>query len=74
MNSTDYLLKAIRIAGGVSAMAKALGLRQSTVSNWLYRGQVSAAKCPSIERLTGVKCERLRPDVEWAVLRKGVRA
>ena len=75
MNSIDYLQKAIRSAGGVSALAKALRLRQSTVSNWPARGRVPAEYCPSIERITGVRCERLRPDVEWSVLRKrGVRA
>jgi DNA-binding transcriptional regulator YdaS (Cro superfamily) len=32
---------------------------------------VPAAHCPSIERATkgAVRCEDLRPDVDWAVLR-----
>jgi DNA-binding transcriptional regulator YdaS (Cro superfamily) len=38
------------------------------VSNWRARG-VPAERCPDIERVTGVRCERLRPDVDWDVLR-----
>lgn len=25
--------------------------------------------CPGIEKITGVKCEQLRPDIDWSVLR-----
>jgi len=39
---------------------------------WLHRGKVPADYCPTIERVTGgaVRCEDLRPDVEWSVLRR----
>jgi DNA-binding transcriptional regulator YdaS (Cro superfamily) len=36
---------------------------------WKTRGRVPAEHCPSIERETGIRCERLRPDVAWDVLR-----
>jgi DNA-binding transcriptional regulator YdaS (Cro superfamily) len=38
---------------------------------WKHRGRVPAEHCPSIERATqgAVRCEQLRPDVEWFVLR-----
>ncbi|MEG0922803.1 MAG: helix-turn-helix domain-containing protein [Comamonas sp.] len=67
------ILKAVELVGGVTAFAKALGVRPPTISQWL-RGQrpVPAERCPAIERLTqrAVTCEQLRPDVEWSVLRR----
>jgi len=36
--NTQALKRAIAIAGGQTAMANALGLRQSTVRTWLERG------------------------------------
>ena len=53
-------------------MASALGIAQPTVSEW-HRGdrRVPAERCPQIERATdgAVRCEDLRPDIDWAVLR-----
>ena len=42
---------------------------------WQKRGRVPAEHCPAIERATGgkVRCEDLRPDVDWSVLRDGVK-
>lgn len=39
---------------------------------WKQRQNVPAEYCPAIERATGgmVRCEELRPDVEWDVLRQ----
>jgi DNA-binding transcriptional regulator YdaS (Cro superfamily) len=54
---------------GVTAFAARIGVAQSTVSMWKARGRVPAEACPAIERETGVRCERLRPDVPWEVLR-----
>lgn len=38
---------------------------------WKARGNVPAEHCPAIERATAgaVRCEDLRPDVAWSVLR-----
>jgi DNA-binding transcriptional regulator YdaS (Cro superfamily) len=33
--------------------------------------RVPADRCPDVEQLTGVRCEDLRPDVNWAVVRGG---
>ena len=49
-----------------------LGVTQQTLTNWKQRG-IPADKCPDIEQATGVKCEILRPDVNWSVLRKQPR-
>jgi len=66
----DALDKAIARAGGQKALGAACGVWQTAVSNWRVRGNVPAEYCPLIEKATGVRCEELRPDVEWAVLRK----
>jgi DNA-binding transcriptional regulator YdaS (Cro superfamily) len=65
------LQEAVRKAGGPTALAGLLDLRQSAVSNWLMRGQAPLERCAAIEQITGVKCERLRPDVEWQRDKKG---
>jgi DNA-binding transcriptional regulator YdaS (Cro superfamily) len=70
MTLKDYLDGLPR--GGQSAMAKMLGIAPA----YLYQmangmRPISAERCPQIERLTdgAVRCEDLRPDVDWAVLR-----
>jgi DNA-binding transcriptional regulator YdaS (Cro superfamily) len=70
MNSTpsDALDEAIRQTGGTKQLADRLAVTVQVVSNWRARG-VPAERCPDIERVTGVRCERLRPDVNWDVLR-----
>lgn len=64
--------EAIDHFGSQANIASALKVSQPTISEWL-RGErrVPAERCPQIERLTGgaVRCEALRPDVDWAVLR-----
>ena len=54
----------------MSALAADIGATAQRLSNWRKRG-VPADQCPAIERATGgaVRCEDLRPDVDWAVLR-----
>jgi len=54
--------KALKIAGGVSKMARRLNTTPQTVSNWRTRG-VSIRRCADVARLTGVSVHRLRPDV-----------
>lgn len=64
------LERAIDIAHGVSALASAIGVSANAPSMWKTRGNVPAEHCPAIERATGVRCEDLRPDVPWEVLRE----
>lgn len=58
--------------GRQSALARAVGVDSQLVWQWA-RGvrQVPADRCPAIERATAgvVRCEDLRPDIEWGVLR-----
>jgi DNA-binding transcriptional regulator YdaS (Cro superfamily) len=64
------LQTAIRIHNGPTKLAQALGVSVQCVVNWVSRG-VPAERCPDIERATAgaVRCEDLRPDVAWHVLR-----
>ena len=71
MNQVKQALEtAIGVAGGISAFAEAIKAPSpGAVKAWKRSGSVPADYCPTIERVTGVTCERLRPGVEWAVLR-----
>lgn len=68
------LNSAITAAGGISAFAKSLNLSSHAVAQQWRLNQVPANHCPDIEALTGVRCEELRPDVNWAVLRNSDKA
>lgn len=53
-------------------LARAVGVSDVIVSQWKTGArQVAAERCPAIERATSghVRCEDLRPDVDWAYLR-----
>lgn len=72
----DALTDAVRLAEGQSSLAEKLSavaqtpVSQARVWNWINRDHRAPAEmCPLIERVTGVACERLRPDVDWAYLR-----
>ncbi|PJK00817.1 transcriptional regulator [Lysobacteraceae bacterium NML91-0213] len=69
MNLTDYLKQE---RGRGAALARVLSVTPVTVSQWSSGDrQVPAERCPAIERATGgqVRCEELRPDVDWKYLR-----
>jgi DNA-binding transcriptional regulator YdaS (Cro superfamily) len=58
--------------GGGYLLGRALGVSPVVVSMWKTGArQVPAERCPAIEEATGglVRCEDLRPDVRWDVLR-----
>lgn len=52
-------------------IADALNVSKATVSQWKLERVVPAERCPDIERLSDglVRCETMRPDVAWDVLR-----
>lgn len=63
--------RAIALMGGVAETVRTLGLNgHATVYQWT-KTRVPAERCPAIERATNglVRCEELRPDVAWDVLR-----
>lgn len=64
------LQRAIDACKGGLPLSERIGATAQRLSNWKVRG-VPAEHCPAIERATGgaVRCEDLRPDVDWGVLR-----
>jgi len=65
------LNQAIAIMGGVAESVRTLGLNgHATIYQWT-KNRVPAEHCPKIEQATNgaVRCEDLRPDVAWEVLR-----
>jgi TorA maturation chaperone TorD len=54
------LREAIRAAGGVTELARRIGISQPSVSNW---SRIPAERVLSIESITGVGREVLRPDL-----------
>ncbi|MCK6431877.1 MAG: helix-turn-helix domain-containing protein [Aquabacterium sp.] len=71
--SQQALRRAASLLGGQAALAAALRFKsRRNVWPWFNTGrQVPAEYCPAIERVTAgaVRCEDLRPDIEWGVLR-----
>ena len=70
MNLSDYFKELGR--GSASALCEAIKGHSSDVSDWATgKKQVPAERCPQIEAATKgmVRCEDLRPDVAWGVLR-----
>jgi DNA-binding transcriptional regulator YdaS (Cro superfamily) len=57
--------KAIQAAGGQSALARLIGVRQSHIWNWANRDRqgVPPNHVLSIEKVTGVSRHELRPDI-----------
>jgi DNA-binding transcriptional regulator YdaS (Cro superfamily) len=67
------LERACAAANGSSRLAQLLTERgrkvsKASISRW-KKERVPAEACPDIEAITGVKCEELRPDISWEVLR-----
>lgn len=72
------LEQACDVVNGPSRLAELLSKRgrpvsKASISRW-KKERVPAEACPDIEALTGIKCEHLRPDVHWEVLRKKAKA
>lgn len=68
--------RAAHVVGSQTALAVVLGVSKGAVSQWKEEGrQVPAEHCPAIEKATDgqVRCEDLRPDIEWSVLRQSLR-
>ena len=66
-----HIERAIALMGGAAETVRKLGLNgHATVYQWT-KTRVPAERCPQIEAATNglVRCEDLRPDVQWSVLR-----
>jgi DNA-binding transcriptional regulator YdaS (Cro superfamily) len=72
MTPEAALDQASEIVGSMQALAEKLHVTKGAVGQWkLPSRRIPAEHCPAIERLTGgvVRCEVLRPDVDWAIVR-----
>ncbi|WP_367277787.1 transcriptional regulator [Paraburkholderia sp.] len=68
--TTTGIDDAISRAGSQKALAALIGSTQQMVSYWKRSGVVTdASMCAAIESATGVACERLNPNENWASLR-----
>nr|WP_315043263.1 helix-turn-helix domain-containing protein [uncultured Moraxella sp.] len=64
LNSTIALSKAIKIAGGQTALAKKIGTKQQNIWAWVHRDKKASAKyVVKISEATGIPCYELRPDI-----------
>lgn len=63
----EAIASAIQKAGGQTALAKALGVTQGSVWQWLNGREVSMERCWQIEQVTAgeVRCEALNPGLPW---------
>ena len=66
-----HLQRFIDAVGSLKAAAQCLGVGGYQVIQQWRLSRVPAEYCPKIERVTAgaVRCEDLRPDVDWAYLR-----
>lgn len=72
MEQNTSISLAVSLLGGPVSAARKLGVaRYQTVQQWVVNGSVPPKYCPQIERLLegAVRCEGLRPDIDWAYLR-----
>lgn len=69
------ILIACEKVGGQAEMARLLDVTPGFINQMVKgRRQVPAEYCPQIERFSAgnVLCEQLRPDMDWAYLRRSV--
>jgi DNA-binding transcriptional regulator YdaS (Cro superfamily) len=63
MNTEQALKKAIKRVGSQRKLSALLGISQQVISHWVSKGRVSAEQVLPIEKITGVPCYELRPDI-----------
>lgn len=62
MKNKPAIEKAIEAAGGVNALARAVGVKQPSVSRWKKVGVVGVDYVLDVADFTGVPAHELRPD------------
>lgn len=58
--------------GAQTRLAKFVGVQPQLMHQWVNgKRPIPATRCPSIEKATNgiVRCEDLRPDVDWSFIR-----
>lgn len=74
MDTQTPLQQAVALMGGQTATARALGVSQSLIAQWIARDRDPQQRkgrplpeeyCPAIEQVCGIRCEQLRPEIIW---------
>lgn len=60
MSAKTALKKAIKIAGGQSALARKLGISQQSIQQWVF---VPLKRVKQVSEITGVPREELAPEL-----------
>jgi len=60
---SDIVQRAIDSAGGVAKLAKAVGVKHTSVIGWRARGAIPAERVKLVAEVTGIAPHLLRPDV-----------
>ena len=75
MKDKQALRVAVEIVGSQGELAKLVGVSKAAMSQAVRdeKRQIPAHWCPAIEKATArqVRCEQLRPDVDWGYVRAG---
>jgi len=61
-NKDTPISRAVKIAGGQTAMAAAIGCRPQSVYEWVKDGRAPVMRVLAIEKLTKIPRYELRPD------------
>ncbi|WP_082080254.1 helix-turn-helix domain-containing protein [Cupriavidus basilensis] len=71
MTADNIAKRAIKAAGGAPTVAKLFEISPVSVYEWITNDRIPAERCPALERAgkSQVRCEEMRPDVDWAYLR-----
>lgn len=65
--------RAGKVVGSLAELGRRLGVTRGAINHWKLPGRHTPAEhCPRIERMTGIRCEELNPEVDWSVLRVSV--
>jgi DNA-binding transcriptional regulator YdaS (Cro superfamily) len=70
MEHCEAIRRAVEAAGGLTSLGRMIGCSTNRVWNWTATGRPPIKFCPKIEAATGVPCEDLRPDINWAYMRR----
>jgi DNA-binding transcriptional regulator YdaS (Cro superfamily) len=73
LNSSFMTLKEYLKAAKASELARQINVPQASLSQWIHGvRRVPLERCIAIEKATkgAVRCEDLRPEIDWAVLRR----
>lgn len=76
MSKDNVAKRAVKAAGGAPAVARLFGISRISVYEWIEKNRVPAERCPALERAgkSAVRCEEMRPEVDWAYLRESAAA